>query len=335
MVLSPVIAKPGEMIVIIGPMTCGKSILLEKFLNEGRIRSSQVLKWTHRSDLLPQYEKHGVVYHFNSLIALSTARWAQLEGHSSNLARVLNRCPIGGLSYWTDVLRWPGYKRAIVPVIDELSWWRRITDRLVFVSESGEQTRYPADFWLQLAQLTDLETHYRLLFSRLRNDGIEFVAVDATNINYAVIDNLELHLSKIGLQRAALTDHDIRVFTRHAGFQEGPTEWHRAQNAIKHGRSNAMRSLLEDTERIICADLRGKSILDTKCGWGAFCFEAERRQAVRVVGLETDVDRFAAACGMKRMLESSAQFLLTDINSSLDDAFDLVVRTDGRLQFSS
>ncbi len=332
-ILDLVAPAPGELIVILAPMTAGKTVLIQNLLNDGRLRPEQIVATTQDSAALVGIAERGVAYHFNSLIALADAA-RSVPSVQRTFGDLLAAHDFRSVSYWSDVLRWPGPKRAVVLVIDELSWWRRIAARVDTVAGSGAAD-YPSDFWLQLAQLTDLAAHYRQVAQGLRDDGFAMVALDATKPDYVVIEDFEAHLCAMPLKADVLSDDDISQFTRHSGFERGLTQERRWKNALKRRRhADSIKALFEEAKVAIWPEVAGKTVLDIQCGWGGMCFEAERRGAARVVGYETEPDRMAAAYAMKRILKSNAEFHFTDARSTHSDGpFDFVIKTDGRFQF--
>jgi SAM-dependent methyltransferase len=82
-----------------------------------------------------------------------------------------------------------------------------------------------------------------------------------------------------------------------------------------------------DTAAIVLpASLAGKSVLDVGCALGYFSFEAEKRGASRVVGVELRDDRFAQANQLKDVLASRVEFVQKDVLADdVGGPFDLVL----------
>jgi SAM-dependent methyltransferase len=82
----------------------------------------------------------------------------------------------------------------------------------------------------------------------------------------------------------------------------------------------------DTAELVLPKSLAGKSVLDVGCALGYFSFEAEKRGAARVVGLELTDERFEQAKLLKDVLGSRVE--LAQKNVLVDDLggpFDLVL----------
>ncbi|OLT62941.1 class I SAM-dependent methyltransferase [Moorena bouillonii] len=77
---------------------------------------------------------------------------------------------------------------------------------------------------------------------------------------------------------------------------------------------------------VLDQDLKGKSVLDIGCAYGYFCFEAEKRNASRVVGTEVKHHRFLGCNILKEILGKRSVFLEQDIfTDPLKEKFDIVL----------
>ena len=73
-------------------------------------------------------------------------------------------------------------------------------------------------------------------------------------------------------------------------------------------------------------DMTGKSVLDIGCMSGFFCFEAEKRGATRVVGVEIDRERLRSSALLGDCIGSRTEFLLLDVEkAALPGTFDYVL----------
>ncbi|MGH7807922.1 MAG: class I SAM-dependent methyltransferase [Thermodesulfobacteriota bacterium] len=69
------------------------------------------------------------------------------------------------------------------------------------------------------------------------------------------------------------------------------------------------RDRSQTANRIFPPDLKGASVLDIGCAEGFFCFEAKKRNAGRVVGLDLDRDRQNTATKLARVFGFDVEFL--------------------------
>jgi 2-polyprenyl-3-methyl-5-hydroxy-6-metoxy-1,4-benzoquinol methylase len=72
-------------------------------------------------------------------------------------------------------------------------------------------------------------------------------------------------------------------------------------------------------------DLRGKTVLDVGCKYGSFCFEAERRGASRVVGIDVDPESVRKAKLLGSARGSAVEFALRDVEREELAEFDYVL----------
>jgi len=79
-------------------------------------------------------------------------------------------------------------------------------------------------------------------------------------------------------------------------------------------------------EVIFPPSLRGKSVLDVGSAIGYFCFEAEKRGASRVLGIEPNIERFNQANILKEILSSNVEFINQDVvEYRFNEQFDYVL----------
>ena len=101
----------------------------------------------------------------------------------------------------------------------------------------------------------------------------------------------------------------------------------RYQNVeLPDGVSTGGRDRSPTARAILPADLSGKSVLDVGCRIGYFCFEAVRRGAARVVGLDHNAGALASARELATRLGMDVEFRLVDANRGLpNERFDYVL----------
>lgn len=105
------------------------------------------------------------------------------------------------------------------------------------------------------------------------------------------------------------------------------SESFRYQNIeLPHGLSTGGYDRSSTAARIFPEDLSGKSVLDLGCSFGYFTFEAERRGAKRVLGIDVDPDSVRKARLLAECKGSRASFECRDLERDLpDEAFDYVL----------
>ncbi len=86
-----------------------------------------------------------------------------------------------------------------------------------------------------------------------------------------------------------------------------------------HDRSGTARQIFPD-------DLSGQSVLDIGCSLGYFCFEARRRGAARVVGLDFDSENLRKGQILAEILGEPVEFRLGDVEKEpIGEEFDHVL----------
>ena len=101
----------------------------------------------------------------------------------------------------------------------------------------------------------------------------------------------------------------------------------RFQNvALPFGLSTGGRDRAPTARAIFPEDLSGKTVLDVGCRVGYFCFEAARRGAARVVGLDWNARAIARGRELAECLGLEVEFRLADADRELpDESFDYVL----------
>jgi len=101
----------------------------------------------------------------------------------------------------------------------------------------------------------------------------------------------------------------------------------RFQNvALPYGLSTGGRDRAPTAHAIFPEDLRGKTVLDVGCRVGYFCFEAARRGAARVVGIDWNARAIARARELADCLGLDVEFRLADADQELpSESFDYVL----------
>lgn len=95
---------------------------------------------------------------------------------------------------------------------------------------------------------------------------------------------------------------------------------------LPYGLSTGGDDRTATVEAIFPKDLSGKSVLDVGCNFGYFCFEAIKRGASRVLGVDVDPDTVRKARLLADCLGAGVEFRLCNIESEpLEETFDYVL----------
>ena len=107
-------------------------------------------------------------------------------------------------------------------------------------------------------------------------------------------------------------------------LKENDFEYHRVD--LPYGLHTPGEDRGATRDIIFPEELDGASVLDVGSANGYFCFEAEKKGAGRVVGVELKESRYRHANILKSILSSQAEFLNVDILSQpLEETFDYVL----------
>lgn len=215
---------------------------------------------------------------------------------------------------------------------------------------------YPNQEIFNLMCRLDLEEFHRRWFALLKEYRVAFEIIDATTDAYADVSSeaaaIELLKAEVRV-RYSPGEVDHILGTNHFEYQQmelpgAASDDAGAPQASEPGKGLARllgvrkrrkspadekpasrRTKGQDrsgTLKFLGEDLAGKSVLDIGCAYGFFCFEAEKRNAARVVGTELKQHRFVGSHIMKLLYESKSVFLFQDIFSEpLNETFEIVL----------
>jgi SAM-dependent methyltransferase len=95
---------------------------------------------------------------------------------------------------------------------------------------------------------------------------------------------------------------------------------------LPYGLTTAGKDRRPVADIVLPGDLAGRSVLDIGCAIGFFSFEAERRNARKVVGTELDRKRLRQATVLKSIFDSRVELELRDVlEQPPSEPFDLVL----------
>jgi 2-polyprenyl-3-methyl-5-hydroxy-6-metoxy-1,4-benzoquinol methylase len=101
-------------------------------------------------------------------------------------------------------------------------------------------------------------------------------------------------------------------------------EYHRVD--LPYGLHTPGQNRSKSLSIIFPDDFHGQSILDIGCGIGYFCFEAEKRNAGRIVGIEPKESRYRQLLLLKDILDSKIEVINCNFDEyKYNDTFDYIL----------
>ena len=189
------------------------------------------------------------------------------------------------------------------------------------IEESLRKTtgHYPQQKIFELLCRLDMNEFHKKWILLLKDFHIDFKILSSETHEYATIASHD-DLSKYFLAEKNIpyTSQEINKIIETNDFEYQKIELPNNQFTKGQDRSPSLKLL--DT------DLTGKSLLDIGCAYGYFCFEAEKRNASRVVGTELKRHRYIGANIIKEITGAKSQILYQNIfEQPLNETFDIVL----------
>lgn len=110
----------------------------------------------------------------------------------------------------------------------------------------------------------------------------------------------------MNVRRGGWSEAEIDALLAREEFRYQQIELPGGRTTGGYDRSATARAILPD-------DLSGRSVLDLGCNYGFFCFEAKKRGAARVVGIDVDPENIRKARLLADCLGLEVEFRLADI----------------------
>ncbi|NUB27135.1 class I SAM-dependent methyltransferase [Azospirillum brasilense] len=177
---------------------------------------------------------------------------------------------------------------------------------------------YPNSYWTGVYARFDLSHVYTSFIDELARQGIKVEFIHSRDGKFLDVPPAKMN--------EILHDHPSRYSReRIESIIISPIfEYQRIE--LPHGLATRGQDRSATAALTMPDDLSGHSVLDVGSAIGFFSFEAERRGAQRVVGLEPRQTRFQAAVILKEILGSSVEFRCQDIlDYSPSEPFDRVL----------
>ncbi|MDG2174764.1 MAG: methyltransferase domain-containing protein [Gammaproteobacteria bacterium] len=170
-------------------------------------------------------------------------------------------------------------------------------------------TPYPQQKIFELLCRLDIPDFYDKWINLLDKFHIDFEMILSETSEYTAIPSVaELPKYLNSEKTVSYTDAEISEIVKNNDFEYQQIQLPNNQFTQGDDRSPSL-SLLDK-------DLSGKSLLDIGCAYGYFCFEAEKRNALRVVGTELKRHRYIGANLIKQMTGAKSQILYKNIFDS-------------------
>ena len=178
---------------------------------------------------------------------------------------------------------------------------------------------YPSQRVAEIVFMINLEELYKRWFTLLQENGIAFEMIHATQGTYQPIatvpEALAIAFSK---ERVPYTEQDIDYIIKTNRFEYQQIQVSLAKTTAGQDRSGTLQ--------LLDADLSGKTLFDIGCAYGYFSFEAEKRNAKRVVGTELKRHRFLGCNILKEIIGSNCEFYYQDVfTNPVQGQFDIVL----------
>lgn len=202
---------------------------------------------------------------------------------------------------WRAITALPGDKQAIVLAASKSDLLDRSASRQqtepTLRAKSGA---YDSAKWQSIYRRANLESIYSKFLRECEARGIAVLFIAARDGTFEQIDEVELwHILREPPSR--YTQSQIRELIKGPNFRYQAVP-------LPFGLSTSGRDRSATTNAVLPTDLTGQSVLDIGSALGAVAFEAEKRGAARVVGLEPRASRFEGSLTLKEILSSQVEF---------------------------
>jgi 2-polyprenyl-3-methyl-5-hydroxy-6-metoxy-1,4-benzoquinol methylase len=283
--------------------------------------------WPATQDRLDEFDGPApdAFYHYNILRPLHLKRRYEQQGAPKAGYRIKSAYDFEHEPRWVRLNKRLIPKRAVVLVASKQLIMERVRQRRTFepsalrVKQEGPEDSYNVARWLGFLEEVDLTTLYQAWCRELRDRGIPYMLVDASDDAYSIIEDETRLPAIVGDNESTYTKVEIENILRERNF-----EYQRVDLPFGMHTEGADRSKTRDL--IFPRSLAGKSVLDVGSALGYFCFEAESRGAERVVGFELKEERFRDAMLLKDVKGSKVEFVRRDaVLDPPDEHFDYVL----------
>lgn len=310
--------------IVSGPTSVGKSTFITnpRCADITGLPPETPVAWPATYSRLDEHDATDLFYHYNTLRPLHLKHRYETSDLPEKHPVINSATDFGQDPRWNDLIGREIPKKAVVLVAGKQTILQRVRRRQIIESQTltnREESRYPAQLWLELLESVDIVALYQAWCRELRSHGIPYVLVNSNDGAYSIIKSEDHLPDVVNSGEPGYTKEQIKKVLRERNFR-----YHRVDLPFGLHTKGADRSATRDL--ILPKTLVGKTVLDVGCALGYFCFEAEARGAARVVGVELEDDRFHDAMLLKDIKGSNVNFLQRDVVlDPLDEHFDHVL----------
>jgi len=297
----------GEIHLVLGISCSGKSTYIEHQINGGEWTNLPVLMAYELDANLSNLPDSDCVVHYNL--------FRPFDNKADNLNNDFN-CD----SVLAGLLELNERIKATMLIVHPAELSKRI-----LLQENAEDrlregnTIYPWRDIFELLCRLDLQNFYNQWLKLFGQHRINVRIANAETTDYESIPTSDALTALLNEEKyASYSDQDIKQIINRNDFEYQRIQLGNNLETEGYDRSPSL-ALLDN-------DLSGKTVLDIGCAYGFFCFEAEKRNAAKVVGTELKRHRFIGANIVKAVTGSSAEIRYQDIFSEpLNCTFDIVL----------
>jgi SAM-dependent methyltransferase len=327
--------------IISGPTSVGKStfIMSHRCAELTGLPPGAPIAWPGLSTNLEHVDLTNVLYHYNILRPLQQQFRLDRAAQRRDAPLPPRSVEFGQDQPWAELLRHGAPKQAVVLLADKGTILDRIRERSTIEAPDlagRDMASYPNLKWRQVLEPVDLPALYRAWLQELRQHGILYILVDASDDAYRVIPEDECPREMVADSPGSEEPLELPSTPDDAP----PSRYSRGEIAqllrgigrgyqridLPYGLSVNGKDRTETSNLIFPHSLAGKSVLDVGAAQGYFSFEAEARGAERVVAVDLRESRVRDALVLKDIKESAVEFMLRDIVSDpFTEQFDYVL----------
>lgn len=306
-----------EIFVVSGPSSAGKSTYISK-CNDVEPPCERII-YAHEIATNSEIPECSLV-HYNTLRVIDRNRPEASAGSISRYGKNLTRPDFSDDPAWQRLKAERNRLRVVVILAREFDIWTRCLTRQYIEPQINRQPNYPINRWMGHYKKLDLEEHYRAWLSELNSAGISFEVIEQAEGGFKKVCDVERFLQTINIKGGK----EIQLIEEMLADSSNKSTYQKI--ALKQGSISAGQDRSKTLNVILNHISEDDAVLDVGCAQGLFCFEAERRGASTINGVDIKPDRFEAARLLGRILKSEVKFYLRDVSEEpITQLYDVVL----------